>query len=197
MVMFLQKTKMTGYSIVELVVVILILAILFATFLPKYIEMREDAKDSVQSQLVASFQQAIQFSSLKWQALGRPQGGNISNGPQIEYATGLMVTVDRNTGFPVGDHNRDMVNNMNLRDCVQVFSDLVQQEFTVRHRGQVNNSTYDDFDVIVTRTNANPDICNYYWSESISSRPSNAAPSTGQGFQYFPATGVVQRFDFT
>lgn len=187
-----------GYSIIELITIILILAILAVVMLPKFLDLKSDAKQSTRAQVVAALQQAVRLAQTKWELEGRPQGGNANNGPQVEYSPGLFVTVDRNTGWPVGDWRVDHVNNMNLRDCVQVFADLVESDFTIRHRGQVNNNTFDDFDIIITKVNSNPDICNYYWSDSIDSRPANnRAPNTGIGFQYNPGTGVVSSFDFT
>jgi len=195
--MLLEINYYRGYSIIELIVIILILAILVVVMLPKFLDLKGDANDASRAQVVAAFRQAVALAQTKWELEGRPQGGNINNGPQIAYNSELLVTVSSDKGWPVGDHNRDVVNNMNLQDCEQVFNDLVQHDYIVRRRNDgVTNGNFRDFDIIVTRTNTNPDTCNYYWSDTLSSRPNNALPSTGHGFQYLPDNGSVTTFGF-
>ncbi|MFN3162937.1 MAG: hypothetical protein ACE37N_05535 [Pseudohongiellaceae bacterium] len=48
----------------------------------------------------------------------------------------------------------------------------------------------------ITRNNANPDICNYYWTYSTATRPPGNVPAVGSGFRYFAGNGETEVFDF-
>lgn len=186
----------SGFTLIELIIVIVILGVLSVVALPSFIDLSDDANDAVLQSMNGSYQSVVDQVQLKWEVKGQPQGGNNRNGPQVEISPGLLVTVDRDSGFPVGSNGIDAPNNMSIADCEEVFNDLIETDFTVARRNQVNNGNFRDFDIIVTRTNQNPDICNYYFSESVDSRPGNAVPSEGRGLQYFPGTGDVTTFSF-
>lgn len=71
-----------GFTLIELVVVIVILGILSATVAPKFIDITDDAKIAVTSSVQGSFYSASSMLHMKWQAQGRP--GNITvNGQNI------------------------------------------------------------------------------------------------------------------
>lgn len=186
-----------GFSVIELIVVILILVILAVTSAPKFLDASEDAINAQRVTVVSTFQVSVTNVKTMWVLAGSPSATSNNNGAQVTLNTNTTVTIDDNYGYPVGDRGSDRVNNFNVRDCEDVFNDLVDHNFTTARRGQVNNSTFSDFDIIVTRQNGSPDICHYTWSASIDSRPGNNAPSAGTGFSYNPVTGVVSGFDFS
>ena len=186
-----------GFSVIELIVVITILIILAVTSAPKFLDVSDDAIEAKRNTAVSIFQNSVSNVRLVWIMGGRPAATNNNNGAQVTLNDHTTVIVDDNYGYPVGSRGSDRVNNFNVRDCEEVFNDLVQHDLLVARRGQVNNSTLSDYDIIVSRENGSPDICHYTWSESISSRPANNAPSAGVGFSYDPIDGTVTAFDFT
>lgn len=186
-----------GFSIIEIIIVITILVILALTAAPKLLDSSEAAYASQRATVVATFQTSVSNVKTMWNLDGRPAATSNNNGATVELNSTTTVTIDDNYGYPVGDRGSDRVNNFNLRDCEDVFNDLVDHDFSTARRGQVNNSNFKEHDIIVTRENASPDICHYTWSQTIDSRPANSAPSQGQGFSYNPVTGTIMSFDFT
>lgn len=184
-----------GFSIVELIVVIAILGILARSVLSRFLDVSDEARLAIIGQTAASFGQGVVSANVKWRLSGQPSGASANQGPQVDLG-GTLVRVDPARGYPVGNDGTDTVNAFSLNDCIQVFNEVMQHQFTLRNRNQVNNGNLKNFDIIVARTNANPDVCNYYWSYSISTVPANSAPSTGTGFRYFSGTGETQIFDF-
>ncbi|MBE1298680.1 MAG: hypothetical protein GJ680_02050 [Alteromonadaceae bacterium] len=189
-------SKQTGFTIVEMITVILILVILAITVVPKYLDASEQANDGVRDTLVRDFNSSVRNVRMKWIMDGSPSATSNNNGAQVSLNDDTTVTIDDNYGYPVGSNGRDRVNNLNLADCESVFNDLVEHNLTTARRGQVNNTTYVNFDIVVTRQNSTPDICHYTWSATIDSRPANSAPSEGVGFSYNPQEGTVTAFNF-
>lgn len=185
-----------GFSIIELIVVLLVLIILAVTAAPKFLDVSEDALEAQRQTVASNFRASVANVKRMWILAGRPTAANNNNGAQVTLNSNTTVTIDDNYGYPVGSNGRDRVNNFNLADCESVFNDLIDHNLTTARRGQVNNTTFIQYDIIVTRQNGSPDICHYTWSATIESRPSNNAPSAGQGFSYNPTTGVVSTFDF-
>jgi hypothetical protein len=108
-----------------------------------------------------------------------------------------LVRVDPASGYPVGDDGPDTASALTNNDCVRIFNDLLRHDYSVSRRDDVNNNNFRNFDVIVTRSNANPDICNYYLSASLTARPNvSFFPGIGIGFRYFAGTGQTQAFSF-
>lgn len=194
MQMFRQQQ---GFSIIEIIIVITILIILTLTSAPKFLDIKDEAYASQRATIVSSFQTSVNNVKTIWTLDGRPSAVSNNNGATVELNSETIVTIDDNYGYPVGNRGSDRVNNFNVRDCEDVFNDLVDHSFSTARRGQVNNSNFKEHDIIVSRENGSPDICHYSFSQTIDSRPGNSAPSQGVGFSYNPMTGTIEGFDFT
>ena len=189
--------RQTAFSIIEMILVIIVLTIIAVTALTKFLEASEEATENTRKMVIAAFNVSLRDVRTMWIMDGRPSAASNNRGAQVTINEETTVTIDDNYGYPVGSRGRDRVNNFSVRDCEDVFNDLVVHDFTTARRGQVNNTTFVNFDIIVSRQNGAPDICHYTWSSSTDSRPANAAPTRGTGFSYNPVTGLVSAFDFT
>jgi len=143
--------KSKGFTLIELVVVIVILGILSATALPKFINLQSDAHASVVSATGGAFKTAVSLAHTKWIAGGH--NGAVDN--LDLYGTGSSL-MDMNTfGWPVQSwfpfEASPQLDNTN--DCISVWEAILEtnsptvatnttQDFQVSYSANTCTYTY-------------------------------------------------------
>ena len=112
----MAKARQRGFTIIELIVVILLLGILTATALPRFIDVTDEAHESVVDAVQGGLNTGAGLFRAAWFASGQA-AANIS-----QFGDG---TVDASTGgYPVGTDGGTGIGSS--ADCLAIFEGLLQ-----------------------------------------------------------------------
>ena len=107
-------TKTKGFTLIELIIVIVILGILSVTAAPRFIDVSDDAKNATTRTIMANFKQATQLAFFKWNTAGQSSPMLINNRSINMSAAGFpQPATDDNDG------------------CIGLWEDLMDSSLTV------------------------------------------------------------------
>ena len=198
-----MKLNQKGFSLIELVIVIVILGLLAATAIPRFLNVTEDAENASVDGVSGGLATAVGFVRAQWEVDGRRNTSVILDG--------TSVSLDTRFGFPTGVTNTD-VTSMTDQTCQEVFNSVLQsaprnvlytqdarnQRYTVRVLDNVGGSA-----ISINGTNVTGiDLCVYHQIASltvdqtsgIATPTPDLTTSGAKGVTYNPGTGQVLSF---
>jgi MSHA pilin protein MshB len=111
-----RSNKQKGFTIIELVVVILLLGILTATALPRFIDVTDEAHNAVVDSVIGGLSTGSALFRAQWYAENQPN----TVGPDFDM-------VSFRTGYPMGGELGNLPSSMATSgDCADLFRSLLQ-----------------------------------------------------------------------
>ncbi len=168
----------SGFTIIELVVVIILLGIMAATALPRFMDVTDEAHNSVVEGVYGGLQSGMSLYHAQWVAEGQPDPST-----QLTDFGSLRTTPE---GYPYGtvDNSATADDVVNDADCAAIFTNVLQAgapsiAAVANLAGVVGSTT--DF-----TTHENSDDCLYYYTAETSS-----AGATVATLSYDSETGQI------
>lgn len=171
----MRRASPQGFTIVELVTVILLLGILAATALPRFIDADDHAHAAAFQGVMSGFQTGLALYRAQWIADGHRVAGT-----RIAQFNNLRVTAN---GYPYSTAAQAGHVPTVSQDCEDVFVGLLQSAPTASSGAAVADVVGSAADYTAVRNGAN---CEYYYSGQ-----SNRSGAKIPLFTYFSATGLV------
>lgn len=167
----MSMRRSSGFTLIELIIVIIILGVSAVTVAPKFIDISSDAREATVQAEASAFQSAVNLARYKWLLLGSPSDKESRNDVQLSGG-GTDGQIDFNVqGWPAQsyDGSDSVLTTDGPDDCLSVYTALVEN-------GVDKAKTDDTADYQVTK----PRDCAY-----------TLVADTSLGFFYDPLTGQV------
>ncbi len=201
-----------GFSLLELVIVVVIIGILAVTALPRWLAMIDQAKEASVRDLAGRFATALVMIRAQWEAQGRPKYKGYHavffDGQQFYLTTPDQDQINANrikAGYPIDT----IIGNSSLRQDIQLSAQGCHRLW----QGLLTNTPASTDDFLEIRKSPNryqyfityagentKQHCLFFLVLSLRKDKQGLyvqpAPNESKiaGFKYFPAQGVVELF---
>lgn len=135
-----MNKSQSGFTLVELVVVILILGILSATALPRFMNINDQAHQAGVAGAAGGFGAGVALARAQWIAnQDGPGEDNVANFGGDDVAVSTSNNGTTQTGWPTGTGSSDNINS--ATDCSELWTGIMQNPPTVSIAVNTNDYT--------------------------------------------------------
>jgi MSHA pilin protein MshB len=202
--------RQTGFSLIELVIVIVVLGILAVTALPRFLDVTEEAKNASVEGVAGGFATGVLLVRAQWEAKGRSKEGGINTILYDGYRFYLTTPSDADMeaglispGYPMDTSASGTVDvtpsGLTADRCLAIWNGLLQNP----------PKATNDFNSVVTSKNdlkyyvsvdgsGNDSVCRYYLVNALNKTANggyedpNNRTDKFKSFSYRPASGQVE-----
>jgi len=194
----MNLNKSSGFTLIELVIVVVILGFLAVTAIPKFLDLTDQAKQANIEGMAGGFATGVSLVRAQWEAEARPNdGGGSSKKNFTKYdGTTVYLTVEDNInnvrpGYILGTTAVSAVASVS---CSEVWNAILQQPPSISISDLDIDSSINYF---VSKDASN--LCHYYLRSSLARSTSDAtkyvdplnSTAVGNSFTYQPSNSSV------
>lgn len=156
-----------GFTLIELVIVVVILGFLAVTAIPKFLDLTEQAKQANIEGMAGGFATGISLARAQWEAEARPTENSVN---RVDYdGVELFLTTPGSNnairpGYPTGyDADNPTGANMDTTACIEVWQGILAQPPTVTDDIAILNSDSSINYFVIVDNN----LCGYFLRETL------------------------------
>lgn len=207
----MMNNKHRGFTLIELVLVIIVLGILAVVALPRFINIKDDALKSMVSATAGNFASAARLANAGWAVVVKGQSVALYN-----LSSFGVKNMDINMyGWPAGSDEdqgqkgldemyitgqSDYISVSSRADCRFLFEDMMDSDYSVEAvslDAEITSKADYLTDAVSTGAiDANGEEhlnCRYILRDSINRFQTSSDYRNGLGFEYNSVTGAVTR----